>query len=48
MCEKSVFFHRIPFSHNKQIINPMEVTIMTSWCEISLIKVKEGCLDSSS
>lgn len=46
--KRVVFFHRIPFSHNKQIINPMEVTIMTSWCEISLIKVKEGCLDSSS
>lgn len=47
MCEKS-FFHKTPFSHNKQIINSMEVTIMISWSEILLIRVKEGCLDISS
>lgn len=48
MCEKS-FFHKTPFSHNKHIINYYyEVTIMISSYEISLIKVKEGCLDISS
>lgn len=38
------FFHKTPFSLTKQIINPMEVTIMISWSEISLIKVKEGSI----
>lgn len=39
-----LFFHKTPFSHTKQMINPMQVTIMVSWSEISLIKVEEGSI----
>lgn len=46
MCEKS-FFPKTLFSHDKQVTNSVDVTVLISCSEI-LIKVKEGCLDISS